>query len=103
VLLTVIYNLLDLSLQKIYYVVAIGGFYMEFGMFEQLEQKVEKIIERCGELTKENEKLTEMLRSKEEETESLTRKLEKLGKEKGLVREKVETLLERLEGLIQTT
>ncbi|MBI3399467.1 MAG: cell division protein ZapB [Deltaproteobacteria bacterium] len=76
---------------------------MELGMFEQLEKKVEKIIEKCDELTNENERLTGMLKSKDEKIDNLTHKLEKLGKEKGLVKEKVETLLERLGGLIQTT
>jgi len=72
-------------------------------MFEQLEKKVEKLIERCGELNGENERLAAVLKSKDEEIKGLIHKLDKLGKEKGVVREKVETLLDRLEGLLQTT
>jgi prefoldin subunit 5 len=75
---------------------------MEVAVFEQLEKKTEKLIEQCVDLKQENKKLTEALNSKDKEIESLHVKLEKFGKEKGLIREKVETLLERVEGLIQT-
>ncbi len=50
----------------------------------------------------ENKKLAETLSLKDREIEGLNSKLEKLSKEKGLVKGKVETLLERVEGLIQT-
>ena len=75
---------------------------MELAVFEQLEKKIEKLIEQCAELKQENKRLTEALNSKDKEIESLHVKFEKFGKEKGLIREKVETLLERVEGLIQT-
>ena len=75
---------------------------MELVVFEQLEKKIEKLIEQCVELKQENRRLSEVLNSKDEEIEGLHIKLEKFSKEKGLIREKVETLLERVEGLIQT-
>lgn len=75
---------------------------MEVAVFEQLEKKIGKLIEQHAVLKEENKKLTEALNSKGKEIEVLHLKLEKSGKEKGLVREKVETLLQRVEGLIQT-
>lgn len=75
---------------------------MEVAVFEQLGEKVERLIKAYGELKRENENLTVMLKLKDEEIGKLTTKLEKLGKEKGLAKEKVENILARLEGLIQT-
>ena len=75
---------------------------MELAVFEQLEKKVEKLIAQHAELKEENKKLAETLSLKDREIEGLNSKLEKLSKEKGLVKGKVETLLERVEGLIQT-
>ncbi|MBI5328312.1 MAG: cell division protein ZapB [Deltaproteobacteria bacterium] len=75
---------------------------MELAVFEELQAKVEQLIEQCIELREQNKKLTETLDLKDKEVEALHVKLEKFGKEKGLIREKVETILERLEGLIQT-
>ena len=75
---------------------------MELAVFEQLEKKVEKLIAQHAELKEENKKLAEILSLKDGEIEGLNSKLEKLSKEKGLVKGKVETLLERVEGLIQT-
>lgn len=75
---------------------------MELAVFEQLEKKVEKLIVQHTELKEENKKLAEALSLKDSEVEGLNSKLEKLSKEKGLVKGKVETLLERVEGLIQT-
>lgn len=75
---------------------------MELAVFEQLEKKVEKLIVQHAELKEENKKLAEALSLKDSEVEGLNSKLEKLSKEKGLVKGKVETLLERVEGLIQT-
>lgn len=74
---------------------------MELAAFEQLEKKIGKLIEQHAELKEENKKITEALNSKDKEIEVLCLKLEKSGKEKGLIREKVETLLQRVEGLIQ--
>ncbi len=75
---------------------------MELAVFEQLEKKVEKLIAQHAELKEENKKLAETLSLKDREIEGLNSKLEKLSKDKGLVKGKVETLLERVEGLIQT-
>ena len=75
---------------------------MELAVFEQLEKKTLKLIGQYEELREENKRLTESLGSKDREIEGLRLKLEKFGKEKGLIREKVETILERVEGLIQT-
>lgn len=75
---------------------------MELAVFEQLEKKVEKLIVQHAELKEENKKLADTLSLKDREIEGLNSKLEKLSKEKGLVKGKVETLLERVEGLIQT-
>ncbi|MBI5048173.1 MAG: cell division protein ZapB [Deltaproteobacteria bacterium] len=75
---------------------------MELAVFEQLHEKVEQLIEQCIELKEENKKITETLYSKDKEIEGLHLRLEKFSKEKGLIREKVKTILERVEGLIQT-
>ena len=75
---------------------------MELAVCEQLGEKVERLIRAYDELKRENESLTGMLKLKDEEIGKLTTKLDKLGKEKGLAKEKVENILARLEGLIQT-
>lgn len=75
---------------------------MELAVFEQLEKKIEKLIRQHAELKEENKKLAEALSSKDKEIEALCSKLEKFGKEKGLIREKLETILQRVDGLIQT-
>jgi FtsZ-binding cell division protein ZapB len=77
-------------------------FFMELAVFEQLEKKVGKLVEQHAELKEKNERLAETLNLKDREIEGLHLKLEKFSKEKGLIRGKVETLLERVEGLIQT-
>lgn len=92
--------MLDLVFKKVYYDFAIGGFFfMELAVFEQLEKRIEKLIGQHAELKKENKKLAEALNSKDKELEALRSKLEKFGKEKGLIMEKVETILQRVEGV----
>ena len=76
---------------------------MELNIFEQLEKRVEKVIAQCIELREENKKLTEETVLKNDEVKKLSCKLEKLDEEKRLAKEKVETLIEKLEGLIQNT
>lgn len=76
---------------------------MELAVFEQLEKKVEKIITLNVKIKEENKKLADVLNLKNKEIESLQSKLDKISKEKGLVKDKVESLLLRLEELIQTT
>lgn len=76
---------------------------MELVAFEELEKKVDQLIRQHIELNEENKRLNETLNLKDKEIENLYSKLEKIGREKGLIREKVETLLKRVEGLIQAT
>lgn len=76
---------------------------LELNVFEQLEKKVEKVIELCAELKEENKKLAEETILKNDEVKEISYKLEKLDQEKQIVKEKVETLIERLDGLIQNT
>ena len=45
---------------------------MEVAVFEQLEKKIEKLIEQCVELKQENKKLTETLKKLEERVENLS-------------------------------
>lgn len=76
---------------------------MELNIFEQLEKRVEKVIEQCIELREENKKLTEETVLKNDEVKKLSCNIEKLDEERRLAKEKVETLIKKLEGLIQNT
>jgi len=74
---------------------------MALDNFDRLEEGLTRLLSDLETLRAENRGLKEVLRAKEAEVETLNEKIGRLDKEKGLVKEKVDGLLERLEGLIQ--
>jgi len=79
-----------------------GKIVMELDRFETLEQKVGRLIEGYIQLKLEHRKLAEELKSKESELSGLKERLNKLDSEKGRIKQKVEGILEKIDGLIQS-
>ena len=75
---------------------------MALEQFEKLEIGVERLLKRCEELMAENTGLKDVIEAKGAEVEGLKEKLKRLDREKVEVKERVETLLSRLDGLIQS-
>ncbi|HHL39444.1 MAG TPA: hypothetical protein ENJ37_02950 [Deltaproteobacteria bacterium] len=73
---------------------------MDLETFRRLEEALEKLLQSHGALKEEKRLLTERLREKESEIEGLKERLEKLDSEKELIRDKVDGLLNKLEGFI---
>jgi predicted nuclease with TOPRIM domain len=74
---------------------------MALDNFDRLEEGLGRLLTEFEALKAENRGLKEVLKAKEAEVDTLNDKIGRLDKEKGLVKEKVDTLLEKLEGLIQ--
>ncbi|HLC17673.1 MAG TPA: cell division protein ZapB [Thermodesulfobacteriota bacterium] len=70
-------------------------------MLKRLEDGVGQLLDRYDLLQAEVRGLKEALGSKEREIRDLKERIKKLDSEKGLVREKVDSLLTRLDGLVQ--
>ena len=69
--------------------------------FEELEKKVNNLLTDCETLTCDNNKLRDHVEGKDSEIRGLKKKLARLNTEKGEVSERVESLITRLNGLIQ--
>jgi predicted nuclease with TOPRIM domain len=69
--------------------------------FTELEKKLNLLLNAYDSLKCENTRILESLEGKKKEVEELKERLKRLEREKGLVKEKVETLLERLDCLTQ--
>ncbi len=74
---------------------------MGLSKFEELEKKVDQLLKGSESLESENRKLKDLLEGRGAEIEGLKKRLNRLNREKGQVRDKVESLLTRLNGLIQ--
>lgn len=74
---------------------------MALEQFERLETGVEQLLKHCEELRVENARLKGAIEAKGAEAEDLREKLKRLDREKAEVKGKVETLLSKLDGLIQ--
>lgn len=70
--------------------------------FDKLEKKIERLFELCDALRSDKDELREMLRRRDIEISELRGAAEVFEKEKGAVRERVDGLIERLDGLIQS-
>ena len=68
--------------------------------YNKLEDAVKSLLNRYDGLCKENGVLTVAVREKEREIEALKGKISALAKEKGEVKDKVDVLLGRLDGLV---
>ena len=67
--------------------------------FEQLEIKIEKLINQITSLKEHNKALTESLSQKDQDIQKLTNNIETLNKEKSIVYTKVADLIEKLEAI----
>ncbi len=68
--------------------------------FDRLEEAVKTLLDRSDRLLKENGLLTVALDEREREVEALKEKIKALCREKGAVKDKVDVLLGRLDGLV---
>ena len=71
------------------------------GQFEEIEKKVEKLIEICKSLEVTNLKHSNKIKSLEEELQGKIEAEKKSAQEKALIRSKVDNLLVRLEELTE--
>ena len=69
------------------------------GRFEEIEKKVEKLIEICKLLEVTNLKLSDKIKSLEEELQGKIEAETKFADEKALIRSKIDNLLVRLDEL----
>ena len=69
----------------------------DMDQFQLLEEKVDSLIQYIATLKKENESLAEKLHIQEEKLTNLTQEVEQLKEARGKVKQRVVTLLERIE------
>jgi uncharacterized coiled-coil DUF342 family protein len=69
----------------------------DMDQFQLLEEKIDSLIQYIATLKKENEALAEKLHIQEEKLTNLTQELEQLKAARGEVKQRVVTLLERIE------
>ncbi|HZX35206.1 MAG TPA: cell division protein ZapB [Thermodesulfobacteriota bacterium] len=78
---------------------------MEPVNFIELEERISRLLSSYSALQDEKKRLEEELRQRNagtKELEDLREKVKRLEKEKGVVKEKVSGLIQRLDGLIQS-
>ncbi|MEE9543358.1 MAG: hypothetical protein V3V95_06220 [Thermodesulfobacteriota bacterium] len=73
---------------------------MQLDSYNILEDKVKGLLEDHTSLESENRKLVSLLKVKKSEVEWLKERLRTLDKEKGVIKAKVDGLLESLEGIV---
>lgn len=73
---------------------------MELEAFNKLEENVKKLLETRKPLEAENKELKRMLDLREVEVRGLRKRLKKFEDEKGLLKDRVDGLLQRLDGII---
>ncbi|MGD9034333.1 MAG: cell division protein ZapB [Desulfobacteraceae bacterium] len=69
----------------------------DMDQFQLLEEKVDSLIQYIAALKKENESLAEKLHIQEEKLTDITQEVEQLKEARGKVKQRVVTLLERIE------
>jgi hypothetical protein len=69
--------------------------------FEEIEQKVERLIAICSSLVARNIQLDNIKSSMEAEILAKTETLEKLSKERTMIRSKIDVLLVKLENIAE--
>ncbi len=72
---------------------------MELERFDELEVKIKAIVNQYVQLKKRNEELEELVQRKNGELEEALSRIRALNQEKDSVRTKIDSLLERLEGV----
>jgi archaellum component FlaC len=74
----------------------------EVDKFEVLEEKITQLVEAYASLSNEKNALGKKLAQKEIEIQGLMEKVDRLSQEREAARERVEGLLNRLDGLISS-
>ena len=74
---------------------------MGLDRLDALEQKVGSLIKMYEVLGEENRKLADELEFKEEELKKVRERLNRIESEKGLIKENVEGILGKIDGLMQ--
>jgi uncharacterized coiled-coil DUF342 family protein len=69
----------------------------DMDQFQLLEEKIDSLIQYIAALKKENESLAEKLHIQEEKLTDITQEVEQLKEARGKVKQRVVTLLERIE------
>lgn len=69
--------------------------------FERLEDEIKRVIGSYEALKAESESFGEVIKAKDMEIASLKERLAEVEGEKNLVRERVDTLIDNLDGLIE--
>jgi uncharacterized coiled-coil DUF342 family protein len=69
----------------------------DMDQFQLLEEKVDSLIQYIAALKKEKESLAEKLHIQEEKLSDITKEVEQLKEARGRVKQRVVTLLERIE------
>lgn len=72
-------------------------------MLEELEKSIKELVDKYETASAENQELKTGLTMKELEIKSLRKKLDKLSSERNLVRDRVDALISRVEGLVSGT
>ncbi len=73
---------------------------MQHDGYNILEEKVKGLLDDHSSLESENRKLVSLLKVKKSEVEWLKERLRTLDKEKGVIKAKVDGLLDSLEGIV---
>jgi len=74
---------------------------MESAKFDRLEEKVNNLLKAFESLEAETLTIREQLKTHELKVKELKESIARFEKEKGLVKEKVEGIITRLDGLLQ--
>ncbi|MFQ5354638.1 MAG: cell division protein ZapB [Thermodesulfobacteriota bacterium] len=72
-------------------------------VLEELEKSIKELVDKYETASAENQELKTGLTMKELEIKSLRKKLDKLSSERNLVRDRVDALISRVEGLVSGT
>jgi len=72
-------------------------------MLERLEKGIKELVGKYENASMENSELRDGLNMKELEIKGLKKKLEKLNTERVLVREKIDAIINHVEGLVSGT
>lgn len=73
---------------------------MPFESVDRLEAGITRLLDEHNELKNENSELKEAIKARDEQITELSERLESVQRERGEVRERVETLIGRLDGLL---
>ncbi len=72
-------------------------------MLKRLEESIKELVSRYEVASSENRELRDGLNMRELEIKGLRKKLEKLNNERALVKEKVDALINHIEGFVSGT